>query len=139
MRPKAVEVLGLTWLRELALDVRLTRDFGSSSPKPRTFLPRRRHDFFEADKGTAADEEDVLRVHLDVLLLRMLAPALRRHVADRALDDLEQRLLHAFAGHVAGDADVLGLAADLVDLVDVDDADLGALRRRSRRLGEGGG
>src|SRR3989475_139556 len=36
-----------------------------------------------------------------------------------------QRLLHAFAGDVASDARVLGLAGDLVDLVDVDDPALG--------------
>ena len=40
----------------------------------------------------------------------------------------EQRLLHALARHVARDRRVLGLAGDLVDLVDVDDAGLGALR-----------
>ena len=56
-----------------------------------------------------------------------LRPALRRHVRDRALEDLEQRLLHALARHVAGDRRVLVLAADLVDLVDVDDALLGLL------------
>ena len=37
---------------------------------------------------------------------------------------LEQRLLHALAGHVARDRRVVGLRADLVDLVDVDDAGL---------------
>ncbi len=37
---------------------------------------------------------------------------------------LRQRLLHALARHVAGDGGVLGLAADLVDLVDIDDAAL---------------
>ena len=46
-------------------------------------------------------------------------------LASHALDDLEERLLDALAGHVAGDGEVLGLAGDLVDLVDVDDADLG--------------
>src|SRR5262245_23924737 len=40
--------------------------------------------------------------------------------------DLQQRLLHALARHVAGDRGVVGLA-DLVDLVDVDDAALRAL------------
>jgi len=35
---------------------------------------------------------------------------------------LQQRLLHAFAGHVPGDRGVVGLARDLVDLVDIDDA-----------------
>ena len=39
---------------------------------------------------------------------------------------LSKRLLHAFAGDVAGDGGVLVLAADLVDFVDVDDALLGA-------------
>ena len=45
----------------------------------------------------------------------------------RALQDLQQRLLDALAGDVAGDRRVLALAGDLVDLVDVDDAGLGLL------------
>src|SRR6516225_1208904 len=60
-------------------------------------------------------------------LLRVLAPALRRHRRDRAFHDLEQGLLHALARDVAGDRGVVGLAADLVDLVYIDDAALGAL------------
>ena len=59
--------------------------------------------------------------------MRVLATALRRHRRLGALQDLQQRLLHAFPGHVAGDRRVLALAGDLVDLVDVDDAGLGAL------------
>ena len=38
--------------------------------------------------------------------------------------DLQQRLLDALAGHVTGDGRVLGLAGNLVDLVDIDDAAL---------------
>ena len=75
----------------------------------------------EADERAAADEQDVGRVDLEELLVRVLAPALRRHVGDRAFEDLQQRLLHALARDVAGDRRVLVLAADLVDLVDVDD------------------
>ena len=82
-------------------------------------------DAVEADERAAADEEDVRRVDLDELLVRMLAAALRRNVRDRALEDLEQGLLHALAADVAGDGGVVALAADLVDLVDVDDAALG--------------
>src|SRR5205085_1800071 len=58
------------------------------------------------------------------LLLRMLASTLRRHRRDRALEDLQQRLLYTFARHVARDAWILRLPRDLVDLVDVDDASL---------------
>jgi hypothetical protein len=66
-------------------------------------------------------------VDLQELLLRMLAPALRRHRGHGALDQLQQRLLHALAGHVAGDRRVVRFAGNLVDLVDVDDAYLGLL------------
>ncbi len=58
--------------------------------------------------------------------MRVLAPALRRHIGHRALNDLQQRLLHAFTGDIAGDGGVIGLARDLVDLVNVDDTLLGA-------------
>ena len=84
-------------------------------------------DLVEAGERAAADEQDVGRVDLDELLVRVLAPALRRHRCLRALEDLEQRLLHALAADVTGDRRVLALARDLVDLVDVDDPGLGLL------------
>ena len=84
-------------------------------------------DPLEAGEGAAADEQDVGGVDLQELLLRVLAAALRRHRGDGALHDLQQRLLHALARDVAGDRRIVGLAADLVDLVDVDDAALRAL------------
>src|SRR5881394_4080814 len=82
-------------------------------------------DLLESVERPAADEENVLGIDLDVFLLRVLAAALGRHARHRAFEDLEQRLLDAFARHVARDARVLRLAGDLVDLVDVDDAALG--------------
>ena len=75
-------------------------------------------------KAPPHDEQDVGGVDLQEFLLRMLAAALRRHRGHGALDELEQRLLHALARHVARDGRVVGLARDLVDLVDVDDAGL---------------
>ena len=84
------------------------------------------HDLVQPLERAAADEEDVAGIDLDVFLMGVLAPALRRDVGDGALDDLQQRLLHALAGDVAGDARVVRLARDLVDLVDVDDAGLRA-------------
>src|SRR5439155_418444 len=85
-----------------------------------------RNDVVQSDKGATADEEDVAGVDLDILLLGMLAAALRGYVADRAFEHFEKCLLHAFAAYVAGDADVLAGLGDLVHLVDVDNA---ALRR----------
>ena len=64
----------------------------------------------------------------------MLAPALRGNVGDRALNDLQKRLLDALAGDVAGDGGVLRLAGDLVDLINIDDAALGQFHVKIRRL-----
>jgi hypothetical protein len=61
------------------------------------------------------------------VLVRVLAPALRRHARHRALQDLEEGLLHALAGDVARDRRVVRLAGYLVYLVDVDDPGLGLL------------
>ena len=66
--------------------------------------------------------------------MRVLAPALGRHRGDRALEDLEQRLLNALARDVTRDRGVVGLAGDLVDLVDVDDPGLGLLDVEVGRL-----
>src|SRR5947199_39002 len=54
----------------------------------------------------------------------MLAAALRRNACHRSFHDFQQRLLHTFARHVAGNRGIVGLARDFVDLVDVDDAAL---------------
>ena len=51
----------------------------------------------------------------------MLSAAARRNVGDRALEDLQQRLLNAFAGNIPGYRRVVVLPADLVDLVNVND------------------
>ena len=45
-------------------------------------------DVVEIDESAAADEQHVCRVELDVFLLGMFAPALRRDVADGALENL---------------------------------------------------
>ena len=57
----------------------------------------------------------------------MLAATLGRHGGHGAFKDLEQRLLHPLARHVAGDGGVITLPCDLVDLIDVNDASLGPL------------
>src|SRR5882672_6553933 len=84
--------------------------------------PARRDDLLKPRERATADEQDVRGVDLQELLLRMLAATLRRNRVHRAFHDLQQRLLHALTRHVTGDRRVVGLAADLVDFVDIDDA-----------------
>ena len=57
----------------------------------------------------------------------MLATTLRRYGRNRAFDQFQQGLLHAFTGNVPSDRRVVRLARDLVDLVDVDNTHLGFL------------
>ncbi len=56
----------------------------------------------------------------------MLAPALWRHSRNRAFHNLQKRLLHTLARHVARYGRIVGLAGNLVDLIDIDNAALGA-------------
>ena len=149
------QILGLDLGQQLAGRLVLGRaDVGAEAD--RRALAALADDLVQPGKGAADDEQDVGGIDLQELLLRMLAPALRRHGGDGAFHDLQQRLLHALARHVAGDRRVVGLAADLVDLVDVDDAALrpldvvvGGLQQLEddvlhvladiARLGQGGG
>ncbi|MPM90911.1 hypothetical protein SDC9_138034 [bioreactor metagenome] len=78
------------------------------------------------NKGSPAYEENIGGIDSDVFLLGMLAAALRWHIAGGAFEDLQQSLLNAFARYVSRDRHVLRLAGYLVDLVDVDNATLGA-------------
>src|ERR1041385_1694481 len=84
-------------------------------------------DLIEADKSAAANKEDFLRIDLDVFLVRMFPAALGRNIAGAAFEDFEKCLLNAFARDVARDRDVVGLTPDFVDLVNVNDTDLGTL------------
>ena len=83
-------------------------------------------DLVDSLERAAAHEQDVVRTDLEEVLVRMLPSALRRNVGDAPFDDLEQRLLHALARHVARYGRIGALARYLVDLVYVDDAVLGA-------------
>ena len=91
-------------------------------------------DFIQTVKRAAADEQDILGVHLNELLMGMLPAALRRYVGHGSLHDLQQRLLHALAGNVTGNGGIFALAGDLIDLIHIDDAVLGPLHIEVRRL-----
>ena len=85
------------------------------------------HNVLDAREGAGGNEENAGGIDLQELLVGVLATARGRHGGNSALDDLQEGLLHALTRHIAGDGGVLSLAADLVDLVDVDDALLGLL------------
>ena len=80
-----------------------------------------------AVKSPSADEEYILGIHVYILLIRVFAPSLRRHVDNGAFQHLQQRLLYAFTTYVTGDRGVLRLTGNLVNLVDEDNTSLGFL------------
>src|SRR6266851_3123899 len=115
----------------LALDLRVRR-----SEPDRAAADSLLDDLLQPVESAAADEQDVGGVDLDEILVRVLAAALRRDVRDRALEDLQQRLLDALTAHIPSDRRVVRLAGDLVDLVDVDDSPLRSADVEVGRLDE---
>ena len=71
-------------------------------------------DLFESVKRAATDEENILRIHLNEILSRVLSAALGRYVGNRTLEDLQKRLLYALARNVAGDGTVFASAGLMV-------------------------
>src|SRR5688500_10186524 len=132
-QPVLDEVFGLHHLEGRAdVAVRQRLDVGLEAQR---LLPGAPFDLLvEPDERAAADEEDVRRVDLEELLVRMFASPLRRDVGDRAFEDLQQRLLDAFTRDIPRDRRVFVLAADLVDFVDIDDALLRLLDVAAGRL-----
>src|SRR6184192_3854736 len=79
-------------------------------------------------EGAGADEEDVVGVHLDEIVLVPVLGDVERHEDLAAFEELEERLLNAFAADVAAagaGAQASRAPRDLVDLVDEDDPALG--------------
>src|SRR5262249_22828484 len=101
------------------------QDLGIESDRGRPAA--RRNDLVKPGEGASAHEQDIGGDDLQELLLRMLSSALRRYRGDGPFHDLEQGLLYALTRNIPRDGGVVGLAADFVDLVDIDDAALRAL------------
>ena len=111
---------------DLAVGIRVVLDLVERGAEADALAPGpRTDDVLEPREGAGHDEEHVGGVDLDEFLVRVLASALRRDRGHGALEDLQERLLHALARNVPGNGGVLALARDLVDLIDVDDALLG--------------
>src|SRR5205085_11091267 len=106
------QVLGLAVFQRLAR-LALVRSGDVRAEADRFALQAVGNDLLEARERTAADEQDVGRIDLQELLLRMLAATLRRNRRRRAFHELQKRLLDALAGHVARDRRIVRLAADL--------------------------
>ena len=73
-------------------------------------------------------------VHLNKLLVGVLASALRRNIGNRTLQYLQQCLLYTLAGHIPSDGCVFALACDFVDLIHIDDTPLRQLYVKVCRL-----
>ena len=68
--------------------------------------------------------------------MRMFSSTLRRNARDGTLDDLQQCLLYTLAGDIPCNRDIFTLLRNLIDLVNIDDAVLGALDIIIRRLNQ---
>src|SRR4051794_24200547 len=100
-------------------------DFKCRSVKAHGSLPDSfLNDSIETDEGSAANKQDLLRIDLDILLMRMFPTALGRNVACAAFENLQKGLLNSFSGNISSDTYVVGFASDLVDLININNPDL---------------
>src|SRR6266508_42074 len=79
-------------------------------------------DFLETNESSATNEKNIRSIDREKFLMRMFSTPLRRNVCDCPFQDLQQCLLNAFTGNVAGNRRVFIFPANLVNLVDVDNA-----------------
>lgn len=93
-------------------------------------------DFIEPVKRTAANEENLRRINLNKILVRVLTSTIGRDVGYRTFKNFQKRLLNAFAGHITRNRDIFTLPGDLIDLVDVNNAALCKFHIKIRRLNE---
>ncbi len=119
--PELEQVLG-EHLREQLADVPLVLALDLGAEAYALLADPPFDELLEARESAPADEQDVGRVDTEELLVRMLPPSLGGHAGSGAFQDLEEGLLHPFARNVTRDGGVVGLARDLVDFIDVDDA-----------------
>src|SRR5690606_26532563 len=105
------QVLRLDLGQDLAhLDLALGALDLRAKPDAARLGPALADDLLQPGERTADDEQDIAGIDRQDRLLRVLAPARRRDAGQRALEELEQRLLHALARHVTGDRGVVGRA-----------------------------
>ena len=84
------------------------------------------NDFFQPLKCATADKQNVSRIDLDKVLMRMFATTLRRHIYNRAFDNLQQSLLDALARNISGDRWVVRLSRNFVNFIHKHNARLGS-------------
>ena len=85
------------------------------------------NNFFKAIKCTATDKQNICGIDLQKFLLRMLSTSLGGDRCNSSFHNFQQSLLNAFPGYIAGNGRIVSLAGNLVYLVYIDNATLGAL------------
>ena len=85
------------------------------------------NNLIQANKSATTDEQDIGGINVNKLLLRVLTASCWRNTSNRTLKNLQKCLLNAFTGDITSNREVLGLASNLINLIDVDNTYLSAL------------
>ena len=76
---------------------------------------------------TTADEENVVRVYVNVVLVRVFAATFGRNIDNASFQEFKHTLLHTFSAHITRDGWVVALTRNLVDFVNENDTALSFL------------
>ena len=64
-------------------------------------------DLLESFECTAADKEDIRRINLNKLLMRMLSSSLWRYIGNCSFNNLQKRLLYTLTRYISGNRWIL--------------------------------
>ena len=81
----------------------------------------------DAIEGTTTDKQDVVRIDMDVLLVRMLTTSLRRHIHNSTFQQFQQALLYALTTDITRNRRVVSLTGYLIYLIYEDNTTLSSL------------
>ena len=104
-------------------------------PKPKALPPNPSlNNIFQTDKCATTDKEDIRRIDLNKLLLRVFSASFWRDARDRPFNNLEQRLLDTLTGNISRNRRIISFSGNLIDLIDIDNSLLTFLDINSPRF-----
>ena len=80
--------------------------------------------FLNAIECSTADEENIVRVYVNVVLVRMFATTFGGNIDNASFEEFKHTLLHSFSAHIARDGWVVALTRNLIDFVNENDTAL---------------
>ena len=79
---------------------------------------------FNAIEGTAADEQNITGIDMNIVLIRMLAATLGRYIHHGTFKKFQKSLLNTLTADITGNGRIVALTGNLINLINKDNTTL---------------